>query len=218
MRMTRIAGVVLACAALTAACGQRGARADDANSVGYLTPPQVPDSVALVGPPPAAGSAALASDEATYRATRALEGQSRWRLAVRDAAYGADEMLDAYSCALGIALTTMEKAVQLYYERRLRGEGERSQSFEARIRSQLALGLDALDASAPDLWFETAPGHADFAVVCAFGALRALLGAEVEVARWPRLAAFCDRAETMGPFRAAPPQDGYRIGPRTAVA
>ena len=120
--------------------------------------------------------------------------------------------------ALGIALTTMEKAVQLYYERRLRGEGERSQSFEARIRSQLALGLDALDASAPDLWFETAPGHADFAVVCAFGALRALLGAEVEVARWPRLAAFCDRAETMGPFRAAPPQDGYRIGPRTALA
>jgi len=105
MRMTRIAGVVLACAALTAACGQRGARADDANSVGYLTPAQVPDSVALVGPPPAAGSAALASDEATYRATRALEGQSRWRLAVRDAAYGADEMLDAYSCALGIALT-----------------------------------------------------------------------------------------------------------------
>jgi acid phosphatase (class A) len=103
MRVGRIAGLVLVCATLTAACGQSGARADD--STGYLTPAQVPDTAALIGPPPAAGSAALADDEATYRATRKLEGQSRWRLAAKDAAFGAAEMLNAYSCALGVTLT-----------------------------------------------------------------------------------------------------------------
>lgn len=105
MRMGRIAALALMCAGLTTACGQQGARADDANSTGYLTPAQVPDTAALIGPPPAAGSAALANDEATYRATRKLEGQPRWSLAVKDAEFGAGEMLNAYSCALGVTLT-----------------------------------------------------------------------------------------------------------------
>jgi len=120
--------------------------------------------------------------------------------------------------ALGVALTVMEKAVQLYYEHHVRGEGERSPSWAARVRGQLDAGLKALDAVAPELWFETAPGHADIATVCAFGFVRGALADKVDFAIYPRLAGFADRAETWGPFRAAPAQDGFRIGPRTALA
>ncbi len=120
--------------------------------------------------------------------------------------------------ALGVALTVMEKAVQLYYEHHIRNADERSESWGARVRGQLDAGLTALDAAAPELWFETAPGHADIAAVCALGFVRAMLADKVDVARFARLSAFCARAETLGPFRAAPPQDGFRIGPRTALA
>jgi len=119
---------------------------------------------------------------------------------------------------LGVALTVMEKAVQLYYEHNVRAEGERSESWRARVSGQLDTGLKALDAAAPALWFESAPGHADIATVCAFGFVRGMLADKVDFAVYPRLAAFSDRAETLGPFRAAPPQDGFKIGPRTALA
>ena len=120
--------------------------------------------------------------------------------------------------ALGAGLVAMEKAVQLYYELNLRGEGERSESWSARVRGQLQAGLVALDAAAPELWFEDAPGHADIAAVCAFGFVRGALAQAVDFALYPRLAAFCARAETYAPFIAAPPVDGVKIGPRRALA
>jgi glutathione S-transferase len=120
--------------------------------------------------------------------------------------------------ALGVALTVMEKSVQFYYEHNVRAESERSESWAARVRGQLDVGLKTLDAVAPELWFETAPCHADIATVCAFGFVRGMLADKVNFEMYPRLAAFSERAETLGPFRAAPPQDGFKIGPRTALA
>lgn len=120
--------------------------------------------------------------------------------------------------ALGVALTVMEKAVQLYYERQVREAGERSESWTVRVRGQLETGLAALDATVPELWFEDAPGHADIAAVCAFGFVRGALAETFDSAAYSRLAAFCGRAETLGPFLAAPPRDGVKIGPRRALA
>lgn len=146
MRIGQVAGLVLVCAASITACGQPGARADDANSAGYLTPAQIPDTAALIGPPPAAGSAVLADDEATYSATRKLEAQPRWGLAVRDAEFGADEMLNAYSCALGIALTpksapVLERLLDRVSNDTEAGSGKAKRVYR-RIRPFMALGGD----------------------------------------------------------------------------
>jgi len=134
------------CAALAAACGQRGARAEAANTIGYLTPAEVPDTAVLIGPPPAAGSSAQANDAATYRATRALEGRPRWSLAVRDAEFGAGEMLNAYSCALGITLTpktapALDRLLDRISNDTEAGSGKAKRVYR-RIRPFVALGGD----------------------------------------------------------------------------
>ena len=48
---------------------------------GYLSPGELPDSLALIPPPPAAGSAALALDEAVSQNRFALRDTPRWTLA-----------------------------------------------------------------------------------------------------------------------------------------
>jgi hypothetical protein len=52
---------------------------------GYLPNGAWPNSLALLPPPPVAGSAALAADAETYRVTRALHDTPRWALATHDA-------------------------------------------------------------------------------------------------------------------------------------
>jgi glutathione S-transferase len=113
--------------------------------------------------------------------------------------------------ALGAALTVMEKAVQIHYERALRGPGERSESWRERVMRQLGVGLAALEAAAPDDWFEGSPGHADFALACAFGFTQATIGDVVEIGAYPRLAAFAARAEALPALRAAPAIDGVTV-------
>jgi hypothetical protein len=46
----------------------------------YLESAQIPDVADLLGPPPADGSGTKAGDVATFRATRRLQGSSRWTL------------------------------------------------------------------------------------------------------------------------------------------
>lgn len=120
--------------------------------------------------------------------------------------------------ALGLALNVMEKSVQHYYEHNLRGPGERCESWTVRVRGQLGSGLAQLDAAVPELWFEDGPGHADIAAVCAYGFVRSMLTDSVDFSLYPRLADFSARAETLGPFLAAPPLDGVKIASRKALA
>jgi len=54
-------------------------------AVGYLQSTAVPDSLALVPAPPAAGSASFALDEQVSREARALRGSPRFEQAHRDA-------------------------------------------------------------------------------------------------------------------------------------
>ena len=72
---------------------------------GYLQPNDLPDSKALLAPPPAAGSAAMAADAETYKATRALRDTPRWALAAKDAELRFPQATEVFSCALGMAVS-----------------------------------------------------------------------------------------------------------------
>lgn len=69
---------------------------------GYLAPGEHPDTVALLPPPPAPGSAALANDKALNQQALKLRGTPRWDMAAQDAI--PDAAL-GFSCSLGIPIT-----------------------------------------------------------------------------------------------------------------
>lgn len=67
---------------------------------GYLQKEQLPDSITLLPPPPAAGSAALALDEQVNLA-RTLRGTARWNQATTDANLRFPEAASHFACAVG---------------------------------------------------------------------------------------------------------------------
>lgn len=72
---------------------------------GYLQPDQLPDSVLLLGAPPAAGSAAFAADEEFHRATRKLRDTPRWTQAIKDAELRFPQAAQVFSCALDLPIS-----------------------------------------------------------------------------------------------------------------
>jgi glutathione S-transferase len=111
--------------------------------------------------------------------------------------------------ATALALTVMEKAVQRHYERMLRPVEKQHEPWVNRVMGQLTAGLSALDVELPRSgWIRGELGVADIAVVCAFGFIRSILDDVVVTSRYPNLGAFCDRAEALPAFRAAPAMDG----------
>ena len=72
---------------------------------GYLPAADLPDSLALLPPPPAEGSAALAADGAAFRALTALQGTPRGALAVQDANLQFPKAAETFSCALGMLIS-----------------------------------------------------------------------------------------------------------------
>jgi acid phosphatase (class A) len=74
--------------------------------IGYLDPKALPDSAALLPPPPALGSPAAAADEAAHRALTAQRATPRWQRAAADA-----ELLKwpqataSFACTLGMPIT-----------------------------------------------------------------------------------------------------------------
>ncbi len=75
---------------------------------GYLQPEALPNSLALLPPPPAEGSAARALDEEVSRKALALRGTPRWALATEDAGLRFPEAAGTFSCALGAPVTEQE--------------------------------------------------------------------------------------------------------------
>ena len=71
----------------------------------YLAPTELPDSVALLPPPPAAGSKALARDEAAQKAAVAQRGSARWKVATDDALLFGPTATSALSCAAGFEIS-----------------------------------------------------------------------------------------------------------------
>jgi len=71
-------------------------------AVGYLQGSAVPDSLALVPAPPAAGSAGFALDEQVSREARALRGSPRFEQAHRDAELAFPAGANQFSCAIDV--------------------------------------------------------------------------------------------------------------------
>jgi acid phosphatase (class A) len=75
---------------------------------GYLSPGELPDSLALIPPPPAAGSAALVLDEAVSQNSFALRDTPRWTLAALDADLAFPHAAGTFSCALQAPITQQD--------------------------------------------------------------------------------------------------------------
>lgn len=69
---------------------------------GYLKQTELPDSLKLLGAPPAEGSGALARDEDARTATLPLRGKPRWDLARLDADLEFPQPAKNFSCAMGV--------------------------------------------------------------------------------------------------------------------
>lgn len=75
---------------------------------GYLDKANYPDSLALLAPPPARGSAAALADEARHRQTRHLLQTARGRLAQQDANYLFPKAGEVFACALGLDMSAAQ--------------------------------------------------------------------------------------------------------------
>ncbi|MCB2076299.1 MAG: phosphatase PAP2 family protein [Novosphingobium sp.] len=72
---------------------------------GYLEKAEVPDSMTLNPPPPAAGSGALARDEEGARDAVSLQGTPRFRLAKVDADIFTPDGQSVFSCSAGFVIS-----------------------------------------------------------------------------------------------------------------
>lgn len=72
---------------------------------GYLQTGELPDSLVLLGVPPAKASAALARDEAARAATISLRGKARWDIARTDADLQFPQPAKNFSCAMGVDIS-----------------------------------------------------------------------------------------------------------------
>jgi acid phosphatase (class A) len=72
---------------------------------GYLEAEELPDSLALLPPPPAEGSAALARDQEAANASLALRDTDRWDEAIRDADLHFPAATEAFNEVLGFEVT-----------------------------------------------------------------------------------------------------------------
>jgi acid phosphatase (class A) len=75
---------------------------------GYLSAKALPDSLALIPPPPAAGTAAFALDEELSRMNLELRGTPRWTLATQDADLMFPHAAGTFTCALNIPITELD--------------------------------------------------------------------------------------------------------------
>ena len=104
--------------ALLALCGQALAQAGEAQpkvtdphfkiAPGYLKQSDLPNSLMLLGPPPAMDSAALARDEEARKATIPLRNAERWKLAHTDADLAFPQAADNFSCAMGVRIDSKQ--------------------------------------------------------------------------------------------------------------
>lgn len=72
---------------------------------GYMAPGSWVDSLALLPPPPEAGSVQQTVDDAVYKNTRALRDGPRWALAAKDAVLSFPKAAETFQCAMGINIS-----------------------------------------------------------------------------------------------------------------
>jgi acid phosphatase (class A) len=104
---------------------------------GFLASAELPDSLALLAPPPADDSAALAADGAAFRALTRLQGTPRGALAVQDANLKFPQATETFSCALGLGIPITEQAtphLNMLLRRTLADAG--GATYKAKIKYQ----------------------------------------------------------------------------------
>lgn len=72
---------------------------------GYLDRKVLPDSLALLPPPPAAGSPGAALDRAAFDHSRTLIGSPRWLLAAQDADLNFPRAAQVFACAMNMDIS-----------------------------------------------------------------------------------------------------------------
>lgn len=109
--------LALTASLMLVACSSAPPRAEVAAAVpevrpgvpdGYLPRSAIPDSMALVPPPPQSGSAAFANDEAVHAAAATLRGSARWQQATEDANLDFPRAAGTFSCALGVPVNAKD--------------------------------------------------------------------------------------------------------------
>jgi acid phosphatase (class A) len=109
----RRVAVALACLVILAACASVETPSKPAPVTeirpgllaGYLPAKALPNSLALLPPPPAEGSTAFSLDEEIYRKTLPLRGTPPWALAAEDANLMFPHAAGTFSCALNAPIT-----------------------------------------------------------------------------------------------------------------
>lgn len=97
--------LLLCCVAvLLAACASTPSELAPGMPAGYLSKEQLPDSLALLPPPPVAGTPAFANDEEVHRQAATLRDGARWSLAASDADLAFPHAVNTFDCALGIRI------------------------------------------------------------------------------------------------------------------
>jgi acid phosphatase (class A) len=106
---------VFTCAAIIAGCASYEERLKPTAEpeLGYLPRQALPNSVALLPPPPGSGSVAFALDEEYSRKSFALRNTPAWTLATSDADLMFPHAAGTFSCALNAQIT--EKDTPLLY-------------------------------------------------------------------------------------------------------
>lgn len=100
-----------------------------------------------------------------------------------------------------LACGAAEKAVSLFYERRLHEAP--SALWEDRCKTQIAGTLDALEAeAATGQWQADGIGHDDIALACAIGFIAEAHATTFDLSRWPQIAARARTMEALPAFRA----------------
>lgn len=100
-----------------------------------------------------------------------------------------------------LACGLAEKAVSLFYERRLHTEP--SPIWQERCRVQIGSVIAALEVERPDSpwWFGNQMGHADIALACALRFVTEAHPGLTDMAAHPRLAEHAARAEALAVFQ-----------------
>lgn len=84
------------------------------NTLGYLSPKELPDVRALIQPPPAQGSSRMAADEKAREAALLLRGTPRYVIAVADAVRSQPNTAADFQCAVGTRIS--EQATPRLFE------------------------------------------------------------------------------------------------------
>lgn len=80
---------------------------------GFLPREALPNSLALLPPPPAQGSAAMQRDNDARQSAASLRGTPRWQRAASDAVLGFPQVADTFSCAAALPIGR-EQTPRLY--------------------------------------------------------------------------------------------------------